>query len=271
MYPSPNFFLHLSPKFLPIVVMAKKSKNPLKNGDPTNTNEGSNPSTVFKTLFGDIPEPNPASDSLFSDDNPFRRKLIGTRRPNEDLALGLAENDAANDSEIQQPKKRKKDKLKKVSMDLDTEMVEDKTRELKIAELNQNLGFESNETLEVDAGHSPGNGNIAVKREKEKKKRKRDEVETEYETKRYGVAEVSKENKEESSVLGEKRKKMDNPEDMIVSNEGFDDESKLLRTIFVGNLPLKLRKKEIAKAFDKYGEVESVRIRSVPIIDVSML
>ncbi|KAL8507147.1 hypothetical protein ACS0TY_017880 [Phlomoides rotata] len=55
---------------------------------------------------------------------------------------------------------------------------------------------------------------------------------------------------------------MDNPEDMIVSNEGFDDESKLLRTIFVGNLPLKLRKKEIAKAFDKFGEVESV-----PIID----
>ncbi|KAL8535493.1 hypothetical protein ACS0TY_011213 [Phlomoides rotata] len=239
--------------------MAKKSKSSLKNGDPNDvskTNEGSDSSTVFKILFGEFPEQNPASNSLFSDNNPFRRKLIGTRRPNEDLGLGVAEKDAEydgnlGDSEIQQPKKRKKDKLKKVS------------EELKIAELN---GPEKNEdfALEKDAGN---NISVVKKIEKGKKKRKRDEVETEYETKRYGIAEVTTENKEESRVVGEKRKKMDNPEDMIVSNEGFDDESKLLRTIFVGNLPLKLRKKEIAKAFDKFGEVESVRIRSVPIID----
>uniref|UniRef100_M4DZX1 RRM domain-containing protein n=1 Tax=Brassica campestris TaxID=3711 RepID=M4DZX1_BRACM len=56
---------------------------------------------------------------------------------------------------------------------------------------------------------------------------------------------------------------------MVVSKEGFDDERKLLRTVFVGNLPLKFKKKLILKEFRKFGEVESVRIRSVPIVDVS--
>lgn len=68
-------------------------------------------------------------------------------------------------------------------------------------------------------------------------------------------------------VVGEKRKKMDNPEDMMVSNEGFDDESKLLRTIFVGNLPLKIKKKALLKEFGSFGEIESVRIRSIPVAD----
>ncbi|BBH02842.1 RNA-binding family protein with RRM/RBD/RNP motifs [Prunus dulcis] len=63
------------------------------------------------------------------------------------------------------------------------------------------------------------------------------------------------------------RKMVDNPADMLVSNEGFDDESKLLRTVFVGNLPLKVKKKVLIKEFSKFGEVESVRIRSVPILD----
>ncbi|CAH2070745.1 unnamed protein product [Thlaspi arvense] len=55
--------------------------------------------------------------------------------------------------------------------------------------------------------------------------------------------------------------------DTMVSKEGFDDESKLLRTVFVGNLPLKIKKKLILKEFSKFGEVESVSIRSFPIVD----
>ncbi|KAJ0113562.1 hypothetical protein Patl1_03528 [Pistacia atlantica] len=51
-------------------------------------------------------------------------------------------------------------------------------------------------------------------------------------------------------------------------DEGFDDENKLLRTVFVGNLPLKVKKKLLLKEFSKFGEVESIRIRSVPILDV---
>ncbi|XP_078170200.1 RNA-binding (RRM/RBD/RNP motifs) family protein [Carex rostrata] len=52
--------------------------------------------------------------------------------------------------------------------------------------------------------------------------------------------------------------------------EPFDDENKLLRTVFVGNLPLRVKKKEILKEFQQFGEVESVRIRSVPLADTKV-
>ncbi|OVA02913.1 RNA recognition motif domain [Macleaya cordata] len=102
-----------------------------------------------------------------------------------------------------------------------------------------------------------------------KKKRKRDEIEEQYEARIYGVDEKIEGKGEDvkSKKVGEKRKSMDDPAEMMVSKEGFDDESKLLRTVFVGNLPLKTKKKALLKEFSRFGEVESVRIRSVPILD----
>lgn len=255
--------------------MAKKSKNPLKNGDPntaSKSNEASNSSTVFNTLFGEVS----AANSLFSDDNPFQRKFLKTQPPSAESKSGVAEKEAnlgASDvSEAKQPKKRKKDKSKKESSDIDAEVAEVKSKKLKRAvsigdgvDDESNLGFES-ETVKKDDESGGG----VDKNEKKKKKRKRDEVEAEYEAKRYGVPDGTKESEGRSNVLGGKRKKMENPEDTMVPKEGFDDEDKLLRTVFVGNLPLKLKKKEIAKEFSKFGEVESVRIRSVPVVDVSL-
>ncbi|XP_075486406.1 uncharacterized protein LOC142526017 [Primulina tabacum] len=63
----------------------------------------------------------------------------------------------------------------------------------------------------------------------------------------------------------------DHPEDTMVSKEGFDDESKPLRTVFVWNFPLKIKKKRSVKEFGKFGEVESMRILSFPIVDVSFI
>ncbi|CAA0841865.1 RNA-binding (RRM/RBD/RNP motifs) family protein [Striga hermonthica] len=267
--------------------MAKKPKNALKDGDQDNgsrTNENSSSSTVFKALFGDIPEQIVASDSIFSESNPFRRELLEKKQKRES-GSGVSGEDGENEgdlgkpdiSEMPQKIKRKKDKVKKESSDLETELVEEKSKKSKRDGLkvdakssSNNLSCELKESLENDAGRDLGDGesgNFGVKSDKKKKKRKRDEVETEYEARRYGVADTMDGAKGEGGVLGEKRKKMDNPEDMMVSKEGFDDESKLLRTVFVGNLPLKLKKKEIAKEFAKFGEVESVRIRSVPIAD----
>ncbi|CAI9785007.1 unnamed protein product [Fraxinus pennsylvanica] len=120
--------------------------------------------------------------------------------------------------------------------------------------------------IEVNA-HMMGygkDGGSGIGNKNKKKKRKRDELELEYEASRYGEADKQE---KENDVVGEKRKKMNNPEDMMVSKEGFDDENKLLRTVFVGNLPLKIKKKALLMEFAKFGEVESVRIRSVPIID----
>ncbi|ERN01176.1 RNA-binding protein 34 [Amborella trichopoda] len=74
---------------------------------------------------------------------------------------------------------------------------------------------------------------------------------------------------EDGSKVDEKRKAMkgDKSTDPAVSKESFDDNDKLQRTVFVGNLPLKLKKKALLKEFSQFGEVESVRIRSVPLVD----
>ncbi|XP_015939269.2 uncharacterized protein LOC107464817 [Arachis duranensis] len=105
--------------------------------------------------------------------------------------------------------------------------------------------------------------------ETSEKKMKRGELDKEWEERKYGV--VVDEEKEasllENGKVRNKRKLLHNPADIMVSKEGFDDEEKLLRTIFVRNLPLKVKKKTLLKEFKKFSEVESVRIRSVPIQD----
>ena len=99
------------------------------------------------------------------------------------------------------------------------------------------------------------------KKEKENlsKKRKRNEQEK----KDLDVHE------EEPGVVGvgQKRKGMDEELEMKVGDY-FDDESKLLRTIFVGNLPLMTKRKTLMKEFGAFGEIESIRLRSVPLLDV---
>ncbi|KAJ6703928.1 RNA-BINDING PROTEIN 34 [Salix viminalis] len=100
-----------------------------------------------------------------------------------------------------------------------------------------------------------------------RKKRKRDDLESEYEAKKYGSVVNDEENV--GVVVGAKRKRADGEADVLVSkeSEGFDDENKLLRTVFVGNLPLKVKKKALIKEFSTFGEVQSVRIRSMPITE----
>lgn len=47
------------------------------------------------------------------------------------------------------------------------------------------------------------------------------------------------------------------------------EEEKLLRTVFVGNLPTAAKKKQIIREFSQFGKVESARLRSVALVDVS--
>ena len=139
------------------------------------------------------------------------------------------------------------------------------------------LRSELKEGSEVDKGKGSDMGienqKMGMEEKMKKKKRKRDEVEAEYEAQHYGDVESNGEGGEGGfvgKVVGEKRKKVDDAVDLVVSKEGFDDEAKLLRTVFVGNLPLKVKKKALLKEFSQFGEVESVRIRSVPLLDVSV-
>ncbi|VFR02154.1 unnamed protein product [Cuscuta campestris] len=232
--------------------MGKKSRKARdEDNQEVSPNSGSNPnsSSIFKTLFGEVSE-DAAAAALFSDDNPFRRKPASVSQEPPQAELGLA-SDAyeVKDSESKKRKEKKKNKREEsVVSELDNEVGEqDGNRERKKLK-----NFEPGKHEDIH--------------KENKKKRKRDDIEAEYEVKRYGLQEVAKP-ESGSGKVGEKRKKMDNPEDVMVSKEGFDDENKLLRTIFVGNVPLKTKKKTLLKEFSKYGEIESLRIRSVPIAD----
>jgi len=225
-------------------------KKPKEPQETSQTDTVSSPPGIFNKLFGNAPEQDTAAASLFSDDNPFRRKpapLSDTTNHTHVPSNGDAENRDAGDE-----KKRKRNEEKSPALD----------------------PVSGNEVLKKSEKRKRGSdeerqGGLDVGAEAiGKRKRKRDEVEREWEEKRYGpVEEVEKEGIENKTV-GNKRKTLDDPADMMVSKEGFDDEDKLLRTIFVGNLPLKVKKKILLKEFKKFGEVESVRIRSVPIQDV---
>ncbi|KAL9282592.1 putative RNA recognition motif domain, nucleotide-binding alpha-beta plait domain superfamily [Arabidopsis thaliana] len=209
--------------------MGKKKS---KETEPESQNDESQ--TIFSTLFsGEVESSGFAS--LFSADNPFRRKQPQEIRessiPDEKKGDKRNAENEEGEEETDLPVKTKKSKKEKKLTDSGDEKET-------ISEAVEESGLVS-----------------------KRKKRKRDEIENEYETKKYGSVEM-KEKK-----VGEKRKKADEVADTMVSKEGFDDESKLLRTVFVGNLPLKVKKKVILKEFSKFGEVESVRIRSVPIVD----
>lgn len=63
-----------------------------------------------------------------------------------------------------------------------------------------------------------------------------------------------------------KKKKLDDEKE---ATKKFDEESpeRKARTVFVGNVALTVKKKVLKKIFSKFGEIESIRIRSVPRAD----
>ncbi|KAI7994513.1 RNA-binding protein 34 [Camellia lanceoleosa] len=268
--------------------MAKNLKDPPNTGDP---NSGSGSGKIFETFFGDVPERN-TYVSIFSNHNPFRRKPIDQQKSG--LGFGSAKDDTENSTngEYENPsfvevKKRKRRDEKpifdsgEIDEDLGTHLEIKKAKKGKgkkhdlgpeLKEKDTNLGFESEEGGNHDMGVEL-NERVSLESkgtEKKKKKRKRDELEAVYEAQRYGVVAMDDEGGEgklEGKIVGEKRKKIDDFVDMVVAKEGFDDEDKLLKTVFVGNLPLKVKKKALFKEFSQFGEVESVRIRSIPLLD----
>ncbi|BAT99622.1 uncharacterized protein HKW66_Vig0153430 [Vigna angularis] len=225
----------------------KKPKDPQQTPQTDNV---SSPSSIFNKLFGNAPEQGTATAaSLFSDENPFRRKPVPLSDTTNQAHIpnnGNAENRDAGDE-----KKRKKNKEK--SSALDSVSVTEVSEKSEKRKRGSDEGREGGLDLGAEAVG--------------KRKRKRDEVEREWEEKRYGLMEEVQKEGIENKTVGNKRKSLDDPADTMVAKEGFDDENKLLRTVFVGNLPLKVKKKILLKEFKKFGEVESVRIRSVPIQD----
>ncbi|BFI08809.1 nucleolar protein 12 [Marchantia polymorpha subsp. ruderalis] len=70
---------------------------------------------------------------------------------------------------------------------------------------------------------------------------------------------------EDNEFMGGKGKKR-----KLTKQEKVDNDAKLRRTIFVGNVPVNVKAKHLSTEFSQYGAVESARLRSVPIVDVKM-
>ncbi|KAL4602090.1 hypothetical protein ACB092_10G027200 [Castanea dentata] len=234
-----------------------------------------NDTDIFQSLFGN---PQDAAVPIFSSDNPYKRNSHDQSgfAPAESL-ISQNPNLKEEEEETTKKSKRKRDKESKEEISQnpnrnddgdDSDLVAEAPLEAKKSKKevtpNPNFGVPKGEE----------NPDLGLKEreeeeKKKKKKRKRDELERQYEAKKFGAVEEEEEEKKKV-VVGVKRKTVDSVEDMVVSNTGFDDESKLLRTVFVGNLPLKIKKKALIKEFKQFGEIESVRIRSVPVLDTKL-
>ncbi|CAN6461003.1 unnamed protein product [Victoria cruziana] len=225
--------------------------------------EADDSSEIFRTLFGNFSCG--GTSSLFAN-NPYKRKP-------EDHKPFPAQTASSGGVSSGDDRKSKKAKV----VEGVGKSAEKKKKKRKRPEGEVKSGLEANvEPAVVEAGMEElkiGEGERLKKRrrkerESEKeKKRKRKEIEEEYERARYGAAAVEEVGNEEATVKVGRKRKLESSDAMVVKTEDFDDESKLRRTVFVGNLPLKVKRKALVKEFSRFGEVDSVRIRSVPIQD----
>ncbi|KAH9318183.1 hypothetical protein KI387_019952, partial [Taxus chinensis] len=116
-----------------------------------------------------------------------------------------------------------------------------------------------------------GKGVTELKGKSVLRKRKLDAFEERYEVKN-GLEDVENTSKEvaiREQITG-KRKRDEDALGMASNKQDHDDREKLERTIFVGNLPLGVKRKNLTREFSQFGEVESLRLRSVPIVDTKL-
>ncbi|KAI3687628.1 hypothetical protein L1987_81328 [Smallanthus sonchifolius] len=218
---------------------------------------------IFKSLFGtNLQEPDdPTSVSIFSDSNRFRTKLTDESQKLQQVLRLDIDSPLKKDPQIPNPpnkllSKRKRNQNFPENTDRDDSDIELDVKKSKLETGVVSESLKSLKRLVIDDENN-----------KKKKKRKRAEVEADYEERKYGGVDLnSTEDEGVKRKIGVKRKELDKEE--LVPKEGFDDEEKLLRTVFVGNLPLKVKKKKaLLREFSQFGEIESIRIRSVPLLD----
>ncbi|KAK4761637.1 hypothetical protein SAY87_029521 [Trapa incisa] len=271
----------------------KNRKEPEAGGaavDPKDKNVSANPD-VFGALFGGVAEQGSSLSSIFSDNNPFKRKHDESEQGSGDSAKVAVKKRKASrgsldgdPSETVKSKKEKRERagsadslskksFKKLGEGDEHVASESDAVEVENAKPSQS-GFQSDGAFgSDDVGREDRKSNEKDKKKK-RDKGKRDELERAYEMTKYGPS-VEGEDRVMNDGEGEKatgkRKKGNDISDVLVTKEErFDDEHKLLRTVFVGNLPLKTKKKALLKEFSKFGEIESLRIRSVPILDTKV-
>ncbi|XP_048001753.1 nucleolin 2 isoform X1 [Leguminivora glycinivorella] len=174
--------------------------------------------------------------------------------------VNTAEGSEPNETEDIQPKETKATNPKK------------KNKKRKHQQTNENS--EENDGKPTKTKKIKVNPNAITDKDSDSEHESDNEIESETEESNKEVLEKSAEPEEASSdeedtPTPKKKEKVEEKETGKVREVNTEDEIK--RTLFVGNVPFSKKcKKEIKKIFSKYGQIESVRIRTVPVKDPSV-
>ncbi|CAH1792610.1 unnamed protein product [Owenia fusiformis] len=152
-----------------------------------------------------------------------------------------------------------------------------KQRETKVKELKQKSTAKAKSDLKKndkilekskksghERGYSPPPGIVHESLQKQSRKRKKNTLLEEREQEEDNIPKVKKKKKrgqEDADIEGEDEGTKKQYKDRIRQRNHRKDKARLNRTVFVGNLPLELTKKDIQNLFKTYGEIENIRFR----------
>ncbi|XP_044264947.1 RNA-binding protein 34 [Tribolium madens] len=216
-------------------------KNVIRKKISPKTRESNKHSSSFASQ-----EPDETSDFQFQEQKSEKtlKKKIKKKATKKLMKPNLQANDENESLDFQEQKSENKLKKKKKIKENNTE--KSVKRELQINDENEFLDFQEHKS-------------------EKKLKKKIKENNEEKPVKREGQT------SDEDGPLVKKSRKSMNAERRIKSKEKkekFEEDPELLsRTIFVGNLPINSNTIQLKRFFMKYGKVEAVWIRGVPVAD----
>eukprot|EP01018_Ginkgo_biloba_P035881 Gb_00609 [translate_table: standard] len=285
-------------EFNEILHQGKKKKADNENEDPSFSNENSSndekkkkkKKKKNKNSVGEDTDGKEIPDHFDEERENLSHKMQAERDKND--VLNSRKRKDAVAEELVQTKKEKKKKIalqeiqqpvqegqigdfqetparKHIKRMFEEQGIDEPSKKIKVNHWNSQFHMGQKGADGLGNGLTVSNGVQADGTEKANlRKRKRDAIEDEYEA-RHGMEAVESLTKEEviaKKTIG-KRKRDDDVADMVAKKQTFDDGEKLQRTIFIGNLPLHVKRKRLIKEFSQFGDVESIRLRSVPILD----
>ncbi|CAB3258596.1 unnamed protein product [Arctia plantaginis] len=172
------------------------------------------------------------------------------------------ENNQGNSKKKNRKRKKSKSQLNKAEvMDVDQSTLQNKID-------NEDDGDEL--TVPMKKSKTIVNPNAITDKESDSEHESDDEIESENEEINKKVFAAEPEDEASSDEDEEKTKEVEQKaEKKEIKNKGeVNTEDEVKRTLFVGNVPFSAKcKKEIKKIFNKHGQIETIRIRTVPIKD----
>eukprot|EP00252_Welwitschia_mirabilis_P010107 TRINITY_DN2323_c0_g1_i10.p1 TRINITY_DN2323_c0_g1~~TRINITY_DN2323_c0_g1_i10.p1 ORF type:complete len:452 (+),score=113.78 TRINITY_DN2323_c0_g1_i10:86-1441(+) len=208
------------------------------------------------------------------------------RKTVKSLESSILENDdkkKRGKEENEKERHKKKDKKRKAELleELQATRIEKKRKIFKSQECSmpanedefkifkhENLGFESEANKSVGSNEDEKD---VYKNESQSRRRKREYMHAT--NKDSWASESNKTQVEPSIVQTKKRVECNRDEaitDLVSQKQGFDEKDNLHHSIFVSSLPVKTRKKHLMKEFSQFGEVKSVKLQAVLIVETTM-